>query len=77
MNLYEIQTEHLEILARAEEVFSNENAEASELEAVQEALDLNAENFKSKALSYLQFTKNLESDVSAIDAEIARRKKGQ
>jgi len=72
MNLYEIQTEHLEILARAEEVFSNENAEASELEAVQEALDLNAENFKSKALSYLQFTKNLESDVSAIDAEIIR-----
>lgn len=72
MNLYEITKEHLAILERAEELFSSENVEAGELETVQQALDLNADNFKSKALAYMQFSKNLESDIAGLDAEIKR-----
>ena len=65
-NLYVIKKEFQEIIERAE------NASVEEFEALESELVINQESFKEKALSYVHVIKNLESDVSGIDAEIKR-----
>lgn len=65
-NLYVIKKEFQAIIDRAE------NATSEEFQELEGELVINQESFKEKALSYVHVIKNIESDISGIDAEIKR-----
>lgn len=66
MNLYEIQVEYQELMRFLEE---NEGELTPELE---EALQMNSETFKEKALNYIKLINKLKGDVTLAKLEIER-----
>lgn len=69
MNLYEIASDYQNIIALIEET---DPADAAGMEAVSNAIAQVGDEFNAKAVAIVHYSKNIGSDIDAIDAEIKR-----
>jgi hypothetical protein len=72
MNLYEIEKKQLDLLQKAEEFFNSDSLDASLINEIDKELEINKEDLKDKALSYVKYISNLQGDINNIDSEIKR-----